>query len=149
VKTQEDPQAAAEPLAAPRSRRFWWEFHQAAAALVYAAMIYPAWLARPALGPPWGRVVFILVLATAIISITLRLHLWFTSRWYPDQLDWARGRNAPWLLACDWLFALTLLGAGLAIGDGALGITLIAVGIGVAAAFLVIEPVTTKAAFRN
>jgi hypothetical protein len=131
------------------SSRWWWEFHQAAAATFYAAVIYPAWLARQALGGQLGRAFFILTLAAAIVAVTLRLHLWFTSRSYPDQLKWARRRHARWLLVADWAFVLGVAAMGLLIGDSALGIALVAVAIGVAAAFLVIEPATTRAAFRN
>jgi hypothetical protein len=131
------------------SSRWWWEFHQAAAATFYAAMIYPAWLARQALGGQLGRALFILTLAAAIVSVTLRLHLWFTSRSSPDQLEWARRRHARWLLGADWAFVLGVAAMGLLIGDSALGIALVAVAIGVAAAFLVIEPATTRAAFRS
>jgi ribose/xylose/arabinose/galactoside ABC-type transport system permease subunit len=112
-------------------------------------MVYPAWLARGAIGGQAGRAVFIVTLATVIVSVTLRLHLWFTSRSYPEQLDWARRRNGPWLRTCDWLFALTLIAAGLVVGDTPLGVTLVSVGIGAGAVFLVVEPVTTRAAFRN
>jgi serine/threonine-protein kinase len=141
--------AAAPPADGHHRARWWWAFHQAAAAVVYSAMIYPAWLGRSAIGGRLGRAFFIIILATAIVSVTLRLHLWFTLRSYPDQLEWARRRNGPWLQACDWLFALALVAAGLAIGDTALGVTFVSVGVGTGAAFLVIEPVTTRAAFRN
>jgi serine/threonine-protein kinase len=133
----------------PGSAHWWWAFHQVAAAVVYGAMVYPAWLARGAIGGQAGRAVFIVTLATVIVSVTLRLHLWFTSRSYPEQLDWARRRNGPWLRTCDWLFALTLIAAGLVVGDTPLGVTLVSVGIGAGAVFLVVEPVTTRAAFRN
>jgi len=36
------------------------------------------------------------VLAAAIIAVTLRLHLWFTSRFYPAELGWARARAMGW-----------------------------------------------------
>jgi hypothetical protein len=84
-----------------------------------------------------------------VVAVTLRLHLWFTARWYPDQIKWARRRHGRWLRLADWLFVLTLAAGGLAIGDSALGILLVAVALGVGAAFLVIEPATTRAAFRN
>jgi hypothetical protein len=111
-------------------------------------MVYPAWLGRGVLGGLPGRAVFILTLAAVIVSVTLRAHLWFTARSYEEHLDWARQRNGPWVLAADGVFALTLVAGGLAIGDSPLGITLLAVGIGAAAAALVVEPVTTRAAFK-
>lgn len=128
--------------------RWWWEFHQLATALVYVVMIYPAWLGRGALGGTPGRALFLLTLAAVIVSVTLRTQLWFTARSYEDHLAWARRRNGPWVLAADGVFAVTLGAGGLAIGDSPVGILLLAVGIGAAAAALVVEPVTTRAAFR-
>lgn len=138
-----------QPSGEMPSTRWWWQFHQGMAALVYAAMAYPAWLGRGALGGRLGRGFFILALAAIIVSATLRLHLWFTSRSYPNQLKWTRRRHARWLQIADWLFVLTLAGGGLLIGDSPLGILLMSVAIGAGAAFLVVEPVTTRAAFRN
>lgn len=129
--------------------RWWWEFHQAAAALVYCAMVYPAWLGRGALGGLTGRALFVMTLAAVIVAVTLRAQLWFTARSYSRELEWARQRNGPWVLAADAVFAVTLIAGGLAIGDSPLGILLLAVGIGAAAAALVVEPVTTRAAFRD
>lgn len=140
---------SASAASALRRDRWWWEFHQLAAVLVYGAMVYPAWLGRGVLGGLPGRALFILTLAAVIVSVTLRAHLWFTARSYEEHLDWARRRNGPWVLAADGVFAATLVAGGLAIGDSALGILLLAVGIGAAAAALVVEPVTTRAAFRS
>lgn len=139
------------PSTAFATARWWWQFHQAAAAIVYAAMLYPAWLGRGIVGGTPGRAIFTAILAAVIVSATLRLHLWFTSRSYPEELAWTHGRHSRWLLAADWLFALTLVGAGLLVGDerSPLGVVLVSVGIGAAAAFLVVEPATTRAAFRG
>jgi hypothetical protein len=144
-----DADAGAGAQARRTDARWWWEFHQLAAAVVYCAMVYPAWLGRGVLGGLPGRALFILTLAAVIVSVTLRAHLWFTARSYGDHLDWARQRNGPWVLAADGIFALTLISGGLAIGDSPLGITLLSVGIGAAAAALVVEPVTTRAAFKE
>jgi hypothetical protein len=150
----EDPGRSTAPRTAAAkdgaaNARWWWQFHQAVAAIFYAAMLYPAWSGRQALGGAWGRTFFIVTLASVVVAVTLRLHLWFTSRSYPDQLKWARRRNGRWLRLADWLFVLTLAAGGLAIGDSALGIFFVAVALGVGAAFLVIEPATTRAAFRS
>jgi serine/threonine protein kinase len=133
------------------SARWWWEFHQAAAALVYWLMVIPAWRARDLLGAPWGRAFFIVTLVAVIVAANLRLNLWFTSRFYPAELRWARRRVGRWIRAADWIFAATLAGGGLAIGEErlAIAVLLISVAIGAVVAFLVIERVTTRAAFRT
>jgi predicted Ser/Thr protein kinase len=133
------------------SARWWWEFHQAAAASVYWLMVLPAWRARELLGSPWGRTFFIVTLVSVIVAANLRLNLWFTSRFYPAELRWTRRRVGRWIRAADWVFAITLTAGGLAIGDegSAIAVLLISVAIGSVVAFLVIERVTTRAAFRT
>ncbi|HXH23854.1 MAG TPA: serine/threonine-protein kinase [Vicinamibacterales bacterium] len=134
---------------APSRARWWWEFHQGAVAAVYWITLIPAWQARALLSPPWPRAFFIALLAAVVVAANLRLHLWFTSRFYPDQLKWARRRARRWIHAADWTFAAVLLAGGLAAGGvaSALPEILIGVGLGSAVAFLVIEPATTRAAF--
>lgn len=129
--------------------RWWWEFHQATAAIVYWLMVVPAWSARELMGGFVGRTFFLLTLAAVIVSANLRLHLWFTSRFYPAHLAWARARARRWIRAGDWAFAVLLPAGGLLLDErwSAIGVVLIAVGIGAAVAFLLIEPVTTRAAF--
>ena len=135
--------------AAAGSPRWWWEFHQAAAALVYWLMVLPAWRGRTLIGGAWGRAFFIVTLVSVIVAATLRLHLWFTSRFYPAELKFARRRVGRWIRAADWTFAIALAAGGLAIGEdrSPLAILLVAVAIGTAIAFLVIERVTARAAF--
>jgi hypothetical protein len=118
---------------------------------VYAVMIWPTWLARNLIGGQEGNAVFVAVLAAAIVAVTLRLHLWFTSRSYPAELEWARGRATRWMLVADVIFASGLVVAGVLVGDArvVLAVIEIAVAVGVAAAFAVIEPATTRAAFRQ
>jgi eukaryotic-like serine/threonine-protein kinase len=130
---------------------WWWRFHQAATAVVYAAMVYPLWIARGVVGAMTGRLLFIAGLTAIIAAVTLRLHLWFTSRFYAGELEWARGRNGRWLMGADALVAAVLIGGGLAMGDqrAPLGDVLIAMGVIGALAFLVIEPVTARAAFKK
>jgi serine/threonine protein kinase len=143
--------AGSESLSPRSGARWWWEFHQAMAALLYWLMLIPVWRARSVIGGWPGRVVFILALASVIVAANLRLHLWFTSRFYPGELRWLRGRAAPWIRAADWLFALTLIAAGLLSGDegSPLAILLMSFGLGAGVAFLFIEPATTRAAFRK
>jgi tRNA A-37 threonylcarbamoyl transferase component Bud32 len=129
--------------------RWWWEFHQAAAVVAYSLAVIPAWTARGMLGQGTGRTLFIVTLAAVIVSGALRLHLWFTSRSYPEELHWARRRVRAWLLGADLIFAVALIVGGLLVGEDGLAVLLLSVGIGAAVAFLVIEPVTARAAFRR
>ena len=144
-----NPQRIDTPAIA--SSRWWWEFHQAAVSVVYAGMLWPTWIARDVIGGRQGNAVFVAVLAAAIVGVTLRLHLWFTSRFYPAELGWARGRATGWMLASDALFAAALVIAGALVGDArpAVSALEIAVGIAAASAFALIEPATTRAAFRG
>jgi hypothetical protein len=131
--------------------QWWWEFHQAIAAVAYSLAVIPAWTARGLIGGTTGRALFIAVLASVIVSAGVRLHLWFTSRSYPGELPWVRRGVRRTLLAADSAFALLLVIMGLLVGDepGATAVVLVAIGIGAAVAFLVIEPATTRAAFRS
>jgi len=138
-------------VAAPSfSPRWWWEFHQAVAALVYWLMLIPVWSARGLIGGLTGRTVFVVTLAAVIVAANMRLHRWFTSRFFPAELRWVRGRTRTWIAAGDWLFALSLIAAGLIIGDErtALAIVLLSFGLGTAVVFLFVEPVTERAAFK-
>lgn len=94
---------------------------------------------------------FVVTLCAVIVAANLRLHLWFTSRFCPDELRWLRGRVVRWIRGADWLFALALVAGALLLGDAGspLAVLLLSVGIGAVVAFLVIERVTTRAAFRT
>jgi len=146
----QDPQDTRIDSVGTPSSRWWWEFHQAVVALVYAVMVWPTWIARGVIGGQEGNAVFVAVLAAAILAVTLRLHLWFTSRFYPAELGWARARAMGWVLASDALFATALVVAGVLINDTQPGLAVleIAVGIAAASAFALVEPATTRAAFR-
>lgn len=130
---------------------WWWEFHQAMAALTYWMMVPAAWQARGVIGGSTGRALFIVTLAAVIVAANLRLHLWFTSRFYPRELAWLRARVARWIGAADWVYALALIGAALLLGDeqSPLAVLLLSFGIGSGVAFLFIEPATARAAFRG
>jgi len=131
--------------------RFWWEFHEAVTALVYSAVIAPAWYARGQIGGWQGRTFFIALVATVVVTTTARLHLWFTSRFYPGELEWVHRRSRSWIQIGDWLFAATLIAGGILIGDehSPLAIVLPSIAVGAIVAFLLIEPVTTRDAFKR
>ncbi|HWN84620.1 MAG TPA: serine/threonine-protein kinase [Vicinamibacterales bacterium] len=145
-----DGSAPAVPRSATTARRrsrFWWEFHQAAAAVSYGAMLVPAWLARGEIGSIEGRGFFIATTCAAVVAAMLRLHLWFTSREHPADLVWARRRSAPWIRLADVLLVVSLvIGAGLVAAQSALDIVLLVLAVGAAVAFIVIEPSTARAA---
>jgi serine/threonine protein kinase len=130
--------------------RWWWEFHQAVAALIYWLMALPAWSARGVIGGMEGRIIFVVTLVSIIVSANLRLHRWFTARFYPAELDWARARTARWIQIADWIFTASLAIAGLVVGDdrAALAVFLFSMGVGTAVVFLFVEPVTERAAFK-
>ena len=144
------PQLHTAPSVERHPTRWWWEFHQGIAALVYWVMVIPAWYAREHIGGAWGRAFFITLLAAVIVAANLRLHLWFTSRFYESELTWVHDRSGRWIRVADWVFAAALIAGGVLISErSALSIVLPSVGIGVVVAFLLIEPVTARAAFGN
>jgi predicted Ser/Thr protein kinase len=134
-----------------RGGRFWWEFHQATVAVVYGATGVPAWYARGLIGGWQGRAFFIVFLAAVVVTATARLHLWFTSRFYPTELAWVHRRSSIWIRVADWVFAATLVGGGILIRDEHSPLTMIlpSVAIGAVVAFLLIEPVTARDAFKR
>jgi hypothetical protein len=148
---QPSPLAVSLESAPTGSARWWWEFHQGMAALVYWLMTIPAWTARGVIGGVTGRTLFIITLASVVIAANIRIHLWFTSRFYPAELRWARRRTHRWTRAGDWGFVSSLAIAGLMVGDenAVLAIVLMSVSIGTMLAFLVMERVTARAAFRR
>jgi len=133
------------------SGRWWWEFHQGVTALVYWLALIPAWYARGRIGDTWGRAFFITTLAAVVVATILRLHLWFTSRFYDAELTWVHDRSGRWIRVADWVFAAALAGGGLLIGDERSPLTFILAGIaiGTVVAFLLIEPVTARDAFKR
>jgi predicted Ser/Thr protein kinase len=135
----------------PDPGRFWWEFHEAATAVVYSVMVIPAWYARGQIGGWQGRAFFIALLAAVVVATTARLHLWFTSRFYPSELDWVHRRSSRWIRLADWAFVATLALGGMLIDDegSPLAIVLPSVAVGAVVAFLLIEPVTTRDAFKR
>ena len=111
--------------------------------------MYPAWRARSWLAPPWGTLFLLVTLACAAVSTTLRLHLWFTSRFYPAELSTERRlahRGIRWSEA-GWTASLLAVAFGTAIHHQAVAMLFVTVAIGVALASFIIEPTTARAAF--
>jgi serine/threonine-protein kinase len=134
-----------------RTPRWWWEFHQVMISAVYVSMIYPAWHVRPWLPQPAGIAFLFSVLACAAVATSLRLHLLFTARYYASELSGQRARAWPWTRWSDAGFSAALFGGALAIGSAHLEFStlLITVSIVTAVASFMIEPATTRAAFRG
>jgi serine/threonine protein kinase len=129
--------------------RWWWQFHQVVMSVVYVAMLYPAWLVRAWIPRPWHMVFFLVLLAATAAATSLRLHLWFMSRYFPAelpaQLSWS-GRRTRWcdvvLSACQAIAAAVIAGA-----HPEFAVLLVTVATSTLVAAFVIEPVTARVAF--
>jgi serine/threonine protein kinase len=132
-----------------KSPRWWWEFHQAFMSLLHLLMMYPVWRVRIWLTPPWGTLFVLAALACAATSVTMRLHLWFVSRWYPSELASERRRSGLWIRLSDAGLAAVLLAATIRLGDDHQRIAALFVTVAVASllASFLIEPTTRRAAF--
>ena len=130
---------------------WWWQFHEVLVGLLYYVMLYPVWKIRDWMPGGWRSVLFFSTLVAVGVAANLRFHLWFTSRFYPAELAAQRGLVSSWIRWSDWLFvALLLAGAGVIANSHAGPATLlVAVAVGCFLAFTIIEPATTRAAFRR
>ena len=147
------PPAAADTAkdGATANLRWWWQFHQVAVSVVYAVMLYPVWRAREWLPAPWGLVTFMTAVAVVGAVVNLRLHLWFTARVYPAQLDAQRRASALWKRLLDTAFAVLLLSVAATIAPShpRWAAFFIVMAISSALSARVMEPATTRAAFPD
>jgi hypothetical protein len=142
-----DPSARAGPAPDGDGALWWWQFHQVAISIVNAAMPVAMWAIRPWL-PRFGSLLFLVALTAATVSVTLRLHLFFTARVHPGMLIEQRERSFTGIAVADGGLALLLLiVTGLIAGnhDGVSAL-LLSVAIVILASLGLIEPATTKAA---
>jgi len=130
---------------------WWWQFHQAVAGFGYYGMVYPQWRVKEWLGGIEGSLLFFPLLIAVGIAANLRLHLWFTSRFYSAELAEYRRRVSRWVRGADWLFVIVLAISAIRIHSlHAIIATLqMAVAIGALVAFSLIEPTTARAAFEK
>ena len=150
---QQRPSAA--QLAAPRAARSlsrpqtWWQAHQVGVMLVYAAMAYPAWLAREWTGGALGVAPFVAFVVSAVFNGTLRVHLLFTAAFNRKAFTAEHKRSGPWVQRTDCAAGAMLIVSALPIAAAytAVACVLAGVGIGVIIVSLMIEPATTRAAF--
>jgi len=146
--------AAARPVARPpaagtRSPLWWWQVHQTVVAAAVLGLLVPLWAVRPWLPAAWDPAMFFVALATALVGAPLRLHLVFTSRYYPAELDGHRRRIRAWIARADTVFTLALATTAwlLVPAHNAWASLLVGAAIALAVTGIVIEPVTTRAAF--
>jgi hypothetical protein len=128
---------------------WWWEFHQLVVSCIYVLALLPAWSVRAWIPQPWGMLLLFAVLGCVATAATLRLHLWFSARFYLSELAEQRIRALPWTRRADAGFAALQLVAALVIGDAhpEVAVLLIAVATSTLVAAFMIEPVTARAAF--
>jgi serine/threonine protein kinase len=131
--------------------RWWWQFHQLAVAVVYAAVLFPAWMARASMPLGAGTPLFFLLLTAAVTAASLRLHLWFQSRVHPADVPEQLVRVRAWLCGTDRGAALLLFGFGqfAASEHAVLATALVIVAVASFVVSVLIEPATTRAAFPS
>lgn len=127
---------------------WWWQFHQAVAGFGYYSMLYPMWRVKQWIGGIEGSLLFFPVLIAVGVAANLRLHLWFTSKYYKSELPGQRRRVSRWIRWADYLFVLMLAVSAIRIHTehAIIATLLMAVSIGALVAFLLIEPTTARAA---
>jgi tRNA A-37 threonylcarbamoyl transferase component Bud32 len=143
---------APETPKAPRTTPlWWWQFHQLVVGFGYYLMLYPIWKVRAWTGETWGTPLFFLSILAVGIAANLRLHLCFTSKFYPSELTMQRKRVARWIRSADFGFIVLLLTAAAAIFNlHAFWAALhLGVAIGSLVSVLAIEPATEHAAFEG
>src|SRR4029079_2338642 len=125
--------AAIEAAELGASRRgdhavWWWRFHQGLACTFYASLLVPLLFADERVGGAAGNALFVIALVAAIVTITLRLHLWFVTRSY--ALQWAAQRRQAigWKRAADVLYVAAFAISGLALLGVARPLALVLVG---------------------
>lgn len=139
------------PSAATFSPLWWWQFHQLITSVAYGIVLYFLWAGRDWLPGPAGQWLFLAGLTGALTANTLRLHLWFTSRFYPDEWNMQRQSVWIWNRLADCLLGIVLLLAGARHLDSHpdLSALFLSSAIAVLIAFAIIEPATTRAAARG
>ncbi|MEP6917694.1 MAG: serine/threonine-protein kinase [Acidobacteriota bacterium] len=127
---------------------WWWQLHQLVAATLIGIMPAAVWAIRPWLRYPYGSALFFVTLTLAIVSVTLRLNLSFTSRVLTHMLVDHRARLYPAIVICETCLAAALLGiAAVLFGQhDAVAALLLGVAVVTLASLTLIEPATTRAA---
>lgn len=139
------------PPAATFSPLWWWQFHQLATSLAYGIVLYFLWAGRDWLPGQTGQWLFLAGLTGALTANTLRLHLWFTSRFDPEEWNTQRQSVWIWNRLADCLLGIVLLLAGARHLEAHPDLSALFLGsaIFVLIAFTIIEPATTRAAAKR
>lgn len=128
----------------------WWITHMVAMLATYFVAVFAGWLVKE-----WDRIVglpgFVLLAAAATTGGVLRAHLLFAQRAH-DAATFRRelARWAPVLMTTDLAIAAVLFLAGLWVainGRPVPGVLTLALGLGIGLARVVVERLTTEAAF--
>jgi hypothetical protein len=145
-----EPASAAPAMPAADGRLWWWQFHQVAAAVLMGLMPAAVWAIRHAgwVSRRYGSTMFFVTLTLAIVSVTLRLNLSFTSRVLTDTLVDTRARLFPAIAVVETCLAAALLrvAASLFAEHDEVAALLLGVAIVTVASLALIEPATTRAA---
>jgi tRNA A-37 threonylcarbamoyl transferase component Bud32 len=139
------------PAVRPASAIWWWQFHQAFAGFGYYGMLYPLWIVKKSFAGIEGSLYFFPAVIAVGIAANLRLHLWFTSRFYVSELQAQCRKVSRWIRWADWLFVIMLAVAAIRIHavHAIYATILMGAAIGSLVGFSLIEPTTTKAAFNK
>ena len=126
----------------------WRDIHHAVTAALYIALLWPGWLVASTLPAGWRALAHVALVCMAAVATSLRLHLWFSARHYPQHVAATRHRWWPMLTGIDVVYAAILGGMALWAADARLVPAVITAGLAVclAMASLVIEPATRRAA---
>jgi serine/threonine protein kinase len=127
---------------------WWWQFHQAFYGFGYYCMLYPQWIVKKSIGGIEGSLLFFSLLIAVGIAANLRLHLWFTSRFYVSELAGQRLKVWKWIRFGDCLFVciLAISAVRMHTSHAIWATLLMAASIGSLVAFSLIEPTTARAA---
>jgi hypothetical protein len=141
-------ESSAGPPPIPDAMLWWWQFHQIAIAIVDGLMPVAMWTIRGWIDRPYGSILFLIALAVATASVTLRLNLYFTSRVHPSMLVEQRRRSFAAIVFGDVVLAVLLIVAASLIAGAhdALSALFLSVAIIGLASLGLIEPATTRAA---
>ena len=125
----------------------WWDVHQAVTATLYVGLLWPGWLVASTLSGRWRVTAHLALVCLAAVATSLRLHLWFSARHYPDPIAATRRSWWPVATGIDVLYAGLLGGMALAAADVRLVAAVVTAGLAVCLlmASLVIEPATRRA----
>jgi hypothetical protein len=129
-----------------------WRAHQLATMILYIAVTSAIWWTKEFLKP--NAMLVALFVAAGIASAAagvMRGHLMFASVLNSEQLSDERHRLRPAVLALDVLIATAGATAGLTLATtrALVGVLIVGLAIGLALATVMMEPATTRAAFRQ